>query len=514
MPLLKKGILLPVKGVDYSLPSVFVEDRVSFASNMRYQKGLLRKRPGKTVVGGQTPNQDQIMGYGVLETSSESKYLLRASKRVIQNLNTATNVWSTISIITFNSSDTNFMFFANVAESNIIISTNYIDAIYQWNGSGNQTILGGSPPKAKYCAYLSPYLLLGYTDDGSSVEPWRVAWSDTGDPETWSGGNSGEALITDEPSPIQNIAKLNEFVAVYKKNSLALGRKVDPPTVFSFETIKSGIGLAAPRAFADTGGEHFFMSANDFHMWNGIRIEDIGAPVREEVFSKISRANIDQCFAVHVQEQYEVWFFIVVSGGTYPTEVWRYNYKLGWWYQDTCSSLTSAVKWESVSVLDWNSASGTWNQQQIAWDDATISSSWEQIMLGTSTGYSQYVDYTTTDDNGTAVSSYVISKTFIADTLEERERWLQLDVWAKGPGDLYVDYSTDFGSTWTTIPYDSSTDYVTLDETMTLYNFFLDVWASQISFRFRNANSMETFYLQAFYPYYLARERDVAYRSA
>lgn len=512
-PLLRKGVLLPAKGVDFSIPSTFIEDQKSFAQNMRYDKGLLRKRPGKTVQGLVTPDGDQVMAYGYLQHSSGSKHLVRASKRRIQRWNTATSTWQTISIITYNSGDEDFFSFANVTESNLLVSSNYVDAMYKWNGSGNQALLGGTPPKAKYITYVTPYLLAAYTDDGVTVEPWRVAWSDTDNPQVWSGGNSGEALITDEPSVIQNIAKLNEFVAVYKKESLAVGIKVDPPDIFRFETIKTGIGLASPRGFSDAEGQHYFMGLNNFHVWNGVRVESIGDQIREYVFSRVNRSKIKRCFSTHVQELSEVWFFIITSGGSWPTEVWKYNYKLGFWFFDTCDNITSGIKWENTTTLDWDSSIGTWDQQQITWDDSSIGSAWEEIMLGASDGFSAKVDYTTTNDRGVAVEGLFTSKDFTADSQEFGARWLKFDVWAKGPGKLYLAYSTDFGDTWVSVAYNSSQAYVDLDEVMTKYEWYFDVWAKHIRFRLKNAESGETFYIEKFFPYYVNREEIAAFRS-
>ena len=178
MPLLRKGVLLPAKGVNFAIPSTFIEDQQAFAENMRYDRGLLRRRAGKTTVGLALPTADQVMGFGLLQLASGSKHLVRASKRAIQRFNTSTLLWETISIINYTSGDEDFFSFANVTESNILISTNYKDVMYKWPGSGNQVLLGGTPPKAKYIAYVTPYTLAAYTDDGVSVEPWRVAWSD------------------------------------------------------------------------------------------------------------------------------------------------------------------------------------------------------------------------------------------------------------------------------------------------------------------------------------------------
>lgn len=515
MPLLRKGVLLPAKGVNFAIPGTFVEDQQAFAENMRYDRGWMRKRPGKTTLGGQTPDADQIMGYGVLRLSSGTRHLLRASKRVIQHYKPVTDTWETISIISggFTSGDEDFMAFADVTEYEAIVSSNFKDPMYLWGGSGNQTLLGGSPPKAKYLTYVTPYLLAAYIDDGINVNPWKVQWPDTDDPETWVGGNSGSALLTDEASPIQNIAKLNEYAAAYKKDSLVVGVKVDPPDIFRFETVKTGIGLLASRAFADAEGHHYFMGKNDFYRWNGIRVESIGAAVREYIFSRINTAKIDRCFAMHVQEQTEVWFFILTSSGNWPTEVWKYNYRFGFWYFDECASMTAGIKWVNVVSPTWDDLAGTWDQQQTSWDGLASGQGTEQIVFGSSSGLSAKLDYTVTDDQGSEVEARFISKDFSADSFEFGARWLKLDLWAKGPGVLYMDYSTDGGSNWINIPWQSSQKYVDLDGVVRKYEWYFDVWASKIRFRFRNSESNKTFFMQQFTPYYLNREELATYRS-
>ncbi len=507
MPLLRKGVLIPSEGVDYSKPALFIPERGGFPQNMRFYREAMRKRPGKAFLGGQISDASHITGYGKLELSSGSKHLVRTSKTAFERFNTSTLAWDSISNTPFTGGDEDFFSMVNVTEDDLLIVTNYVDAIRKWPGSGNNAALGGSPPRAKYGCYLSPYILLAYINQGGVVSPWKIQWNDTNAPETWSGGNSGSALVSDEPSPIQNIGKLNEFVAVYKKESLALGRKVDTSDIFLFPTIRTGIGLAAPRAFADAEGQHYFMGANDFYVWNGARVESIGSAVRDEVFSQIDRQKINRCFAIHIQELNEVWFFIVVAGGTWPTQVWKYNYRRGFWYVDTCDLLTAAIKWERINSQSWDDDSGTWDEAQDVWDAGTSIANWEDIVFGSSTGYSLNLDYTTTDDNGSAVSAQFVSKDYTGDLLEFNKRWLQLDVWAKGPGKLYIDYSIDEGDNWVNIPYTSSQAYIQLTSVYTKTEMYFDKLAEKIRFRFRNAESDETFYLRNFYPYYLNRDQ-------
>lgn len=514
MPLLRRGVPLPVLGIDFSKPATFLSDQSGFPQNMRYWRSIMRKRPGKDFVGSVMPGNGPIMGMGFLDLGAQGiKYTVRNNKTDMQRFNTSTLDWESISNTPFTGGEDNPFSYATVTESGFLIITNYIDAVRKWTGSGNATVLGGYPGKAKYAAYLSPYLLLAYIDDGISVNPWKIKWCDTDNPELWTGGNSGSDLLSSEPSPIQNIKKLNEFMIGYKKDSLWLGHKVDPPDIFQFDLIKTGLGLAAPFAVAEAEGLHYFMSQNDFFSWNGIRETPIGGNIRAQVFDSIDRSKIARCFAVHVQEETEIHFFIIYSGDSWCKHIWKYNYRNGFWYEDTCDEHTCALKWERVNTQSWDNTTGTWDQQQGAWDSAIRVAAWEEILLGRSDGFTGKIDYNTTNDYGIAVDSQFATKDFTGQQLEVDQRWLQVDVWGRGVGRIYVDYSTDEGSTWINIPYTSSQAYIDADGLYRKYEMYFDVIADKIRFRFRNRESRETFYIREFMPYYLGDAEIRKFRS-
>ena len=517
MPLLKKGILAAgIEGIDFSVPATFISERAGFPKNMRIYRNELRKRYGKSKYGSVAISGGQVMGLGRFEDmETGNQYLLRTSKTKYEKYNTSTSAWESISATDFTGSDDDFFSFANVVENQLIVVSNGVDKIRKWTGTGNNAVLGGNPPLAKFLCYMSPYLLLAHIDDGVNTNSCKLQWPDTGDPENWTTGNADSAVLSNEPSPIRNIARLDSWAAVYKRDSLWLGR-ADDYDIFIFTCEKTGIGLAASRAFADVSGVHYFMSEMDgnigFHRWNGGIPEPIDKAVREEIAYRINMSKVNRCFSLHLSEYGEVWFFIVINGKSWPTEIWKYNYRNGFWYYDTCPEMTSAIIYQSVSGTVWDDVSEVWNNMLVSWNELMMIGDHETIMGG-SDGYTYKEDPLTANDDGVAVEAVFETGDFWVDALEHYKRWLRLDFWGKGAGKLYIDYSINEGANWTNIPYTSSQAYIDLSGTVyTKTEMYLDILSDKIRFRFRNATAGETFYLRNIYPYYLSREQTGGYR--
>jgi len=333
--------------------------------------------------------------------------------------------------------------------------------------------------------------------------PTRVSWSDTGDITDWGSGNAGSTYLYHDPLPIRGMKNLNEFTVVYKKNSIYNGRTVDTSDIFIFDQAYSGIGLSAGRALVDYQGTHYFMGTDDFYLYRGVRPESIASDtVKREVFGRLDGTQTNKSFALLVQDLDEVWFFVVISGNTWPTEIWKFNYRTGFWYFDTCSETSAAGLYTTASSIIWNDLIGTWNDQTFRWDDAFTTTDAPIYLLGDTAGNVLKYDTLVNDDNNVAIDAEWQSMDFTADKFEYYKRWLQLDFEAKGVS-VDIAYSIDYGNTWTSI----KTNYtLTPSWPNKMYRVYFDIVARNIRFRFRNNRLGETFYLRQFYPYYLDRE--------
>lgn len=508
MPLLRKAtpeiprrpVLAPIEGLDYSAPSTFINYRNGFPVNMRVLQGDLRKREGASQLGTDTiVGANGILHQGIYPQDDETIKILRMSKSNIEVYNTGTDSWDDITGTALIGGDNDY--FDDAVAQNTYISTNsLINNIRKWAGTGNTALLGGNPPKCKFLEYLSPYLIAGFTDLGLGRHQ-KAQWTDTGNIEVWSGGNSGSALLRQHGgSPMRGLKNLNEVCVSYMKDAIYLGRNVDTTEVIKWDLAETGSGLMAHRAVVDFNGRHYYMGLDDFKVFDGVRSESIGKSVRDYVFPFRNTNKEAGNFALLIPEYEEVWFFVIMSGKTYPQDIWKYNYRYGFWYQDTCSNYRTAVQWYQQGSTTIDQMVGTIDAQAQRIDDFLSLTNSPLYVYGSSDGKSYKLDRTTNNDAGVLVDAKYDSIDFKGSRFEQQSRWLQLDFWAKGSGTLRLFYSTEYGINWKSIT------NVTLTSEFKRYRVFLDVLSERIRFRWLNNTLNETFSLRQFYPYYLDRE--------
>lgn len=508
MPLLSKPAILPVKGIDLSVPNSYLPEGNNYPLNLKLFKGELYKREGKSRLGGISIGGHEILHLDTFETSNLEVFLFRMTRYNLERYNTSLKIWQDFTGIN-DLTGTNSQFFSSVVApaDDLFMFTNFADYPKKIDDSGGNMQNLTTSFKAKFIEYLSPYVLFAYLEESGTLAPHKVRWSDANDPTLYTGGTSGSQLLTDEPSAIRGMKKLQSNVYVYKEKSVYRGTRVSSAATFDFGTgpFEVGKGALSGRAIVDTGEFHVYMGLNDFHMNDGVRISDIGDGVREYLFNRINRSAFETMHAIHVPVYKEVWFFVTTTGNTWPTEVWKYRYDLRWWYQDTVENVICATTYKVVDTLTWDDIIPSFDSQSWAWDDRSGQANSPEPTFGYDTGYVHINDLTKKNDFVTAYNGRLETKDFGAldrnGNLMEDTRWMQVDVFARG-NRLDAWYSTDEGSTWNFI------DTKTLDEFTRKYTYWFDVVSTRVRFRFENAESDSTFALRSFQPYFLARENN------
>jgi len=507
----KDGSVLLINGLDVSKPAEYIsEQSCSQCQNFEVDEGLLKKRAGTVVI-------DEIIGGTGIEimtgrqfSREDNAYNVRVGLDKTEVYDSANSEWDDITKSgTDWTGDTDDIFDTAIpllSGSEILCITNGLDAIQKWTGTGLCTDLGGTPPIAKFIQEFRTYLVTANITGGTDIAQ-RVQWSDTADPETWTGGNSGAVDLIEDGEQITGLGLYGNYICVHKPSSIYLGFLVSSSAIFQFQRRATGVGTIANNSIVNLPtGEQVFLAGDGIRVFNGITAPLIKSPINDEIRNSLNTEKAHKAYGIIVREKDEVWLGIPVGSSENGETIYKYNYKSGVLYKDYRDNASFIWRGSSTASKSWDdfADSVTWdNVGDLKWNDISFSTDSEQINIGLTTGFTDKVLSSVYSDNAVDFNSFWDSKDFQAsqDTIA---RWKRMEVWATG-GALNIFYSIDEGDNWVEI----SNSPLTLSSTMPQYdsplNLWFDVIASKIRFRFQSTDgnpiSIKQFIIQ-----YTARE--------
>lgn len=191
----------------------------------------------------------------------------------------------------------------------IVLATDYADPIQYFTigSSSNFADLAGSPPKAKYIAFVRGFLMLGFTNDGvSGVQPQRVWWSGSGDPTAWP--TPGGITAAQKQSSYNDIFGThgeitglvgnlgNADAAVFFQHAVWRATYSGPPNVFDFFPAEGVRGCPAPNSIVQYSNLCYYLGEDGFYVFDGNSSQPIGA----NKFDKTFYANVNSGYLNNV----------------------------------------------------------------------------------------------------------------------------------------------------------------------------------------------------------------------
>lgn len=373
------------------------------------------------------------------------------------------------------------------------IMTNGVDVIKKWTGTGNISNLIASYPSgvtaltAKVVREFKDYLLLmDVTEDGNRY-PQRVRWSDTATPDDFDGGNASYIDLPGYDWIKTGLKFRGDYIVVLKSRSIWVGYATGDSTIFQFDQKVSGVGCMSAKTVQNLGDSIIFLGWEDIYLFDGINYEEIGGPIREELFQTLNPAQADRCLGAIFEDQKEYWLFVPSSTSTYCDVAWVYNYELKKWSRhELYNNVMNYGFYERQSSLTIGDLSGTIGEQTWRFGDRTILATSPTVILFDENGNSYEYNLLTNNDNGNAIDGWFSSKDFMFTGLAKRQRILRVDTYYKGTS-LVLSYSVDKGITWTTF------DTLTESTNYEVKRSFLRLDCDMVRFRFRNATAGEHF---------------------
>jgi hypothetical protein len=498
---LKLNVPLPSLGLVADRPGEFVDQRAAAAMrNMEYNRAVLRSRLGTLAVGASLG--ERIQRYFELQVGNETR-LFRVGQTKVEVLNKATGVWSSVASAALTGGVDNQISYASplLGGEKTAVFTNGVDPIRKCGISGNDAALAGAPPLARYVQAFGGYLVLGYVTEGGTPRYSRVQWCDTGDPETWAGGNAGSEDLLEDPDDITGLGVYSNFLTIHKAGAIYLGQLVTTSDVFRFDRRATGVGACAGATIQNIpSGEQIFLAADGIHLFNGLTAPLIESPIQDELREGMNPLYLYKAQSIFVRELDEYWVCVPMGSDTEPTTVYKYNWRTRQMYKDTRANLTALGVYVNTQEDTWADRQQTWDDDPSRWDSIVNLSLAPIVILGDSAGKSTKRSGNTNDDDGTAVERLTETKDFTAldaglPDADRLMRWKGLQVWAKGTS-VKLYYSTDGGTTWQiaaalTLASDYPTDAAPL-------NVYFDKVSSRIRFRFLNSEAEGSYTLEKY----------------
>ena len=331
--------------------------------------------------------------------------------------------------------------------------------------------------------FWSHLLLMNNTEAGTAV-PYRVRWSDTGDPEQWTTGNTGFQDLTDPPGSIEAAGKIADRAYVYKERSIWEGIYVGYPRILIFSPVVDGMGIVAPDTLIKVSGVHAFLGNDAFYIFDGKTPLSISDDVNNMLFgyeSLLTPNSINKSYAAYIEPIHEIWLAVPVLDSTVPNYIFRYNIsKKSWWHKYYPKKVYCLGRsgWEEGVVATWADLAGDWTVQNWRWADPAEKTAFPITLLATvetSKGLVKKVNPDTASDEGTYQEAYWETPDYCPSILT---RWVEYQVEARGTGSVELLYNTNGGEgTYTSL----GTKAVTTEFSFLKWTFDL----SKISMRFR-----------------------------
>ena len=166
-----------------------------------------------------------------------------------------------------------------------------------------------------------------------TIDPMLVAFSDQEnalDFEPLSTNTAGSLRLSSGSSIIGSVKSRQETL-IWTDTALYSMQFIGPPFTFGINLINEGTGLVGPKAAVTAPQGVYFMSYNNFYIYNG-SVKHLPCSVHNYVFNDI---NLRQSFKIHaftIADKNEVGWFYCSSSSSEIDRYVIYNYSENLWF--------------------------------------------------------------------------------------------------------------------------------------------------------------------------------------
>ena len=313
--------------------------------------------------------------------------------------------------------------------NDILVACNDTDTTIQMDNTLTVATLAGSPvfTSAMFCLEHLGYMFYGQTVESATRQFDRFRFSDINAPNSFTslGSNNFIDVAKKTAGDLRGAVSFNGNLYAFKRNGIYLitfqpTQVNSSGTIFPFsqfpvpivprvgtQSHRSIVKFTTPITNTKQSGVELVFFVDQFGMpriFDGTTTVQIGYPIQKsrdttvKTLSNMDLSQLPYCYAVNYPARNQIWLFMSQSSSLLDT-VWILDYTVGfaWTRHSFASNMASTALFEK-SNGQWNLFSGDY--------------------AGT-----VYNQDSGTDDNGTAISSYVIHGDAFLGSPTTRSNW-------------------------------------------------------------------------------------------
>ena len=156
----------------------------------------------------------------------------------------------------------------------IAVNTGDDPQFYDVNSSSEFAPLAGSPPRAKTCATVRDFVMLGDLD---TLGPNFIQWCGFNNSDLWTPSLATQSDFQElfgRAGRVQRIVP-GEFAVIFCEHSIFRADYAGPPIIFQIDEVERKRGTPAPNSVAWTGSSVFYYGWDGFYVFDGVRSNPI-----------------------------------------------------------------------------------------------------------------------------------------------------------------------------------------------------------------------------------------------
>lgn len=428
------GLGLNTKDVDFDLLDTQASDlrNVVFTS-----KGSIKTREGRDQYGSTVSGSKKCVALGkyaynnAAGTTTNSIYAVFGTD-IYKNV---AGTWTAQSRTLTDSTEGQF-----VQANNELYYFNGVDAVQNlsnttWSSLSSGAPMSGSNNIGRYAKYRGGMLYVA----GTNAYPSRVYVSGDADgsldtPEDFSGSWAYDIGTNDGSGKITGIEIFNNYIIIFKEKGIYIMAGVTGDNQ-SIDQRVVGIGCVAPKSIATDGDYIYFLSADKhIYAFDGARAWKISNIISSTVEDEVDDDYLASSAGVY--DSVRDYYILATTAETETTNSLILVFDVG----------ESVIQSQDDNAHIWtvfdNWVANVWIEYADNNDDVP------SIIFGDSGNTGKvFTAFSGTDDDGVAIDSYYITKSFDLE-VKEREKYFKffvVDALQSGAWNLHVQYSINGG---------------------------------------------------------------------